>query len=343
MIQYCCGFMLLSILFFQGCRNNNITDPPPPTPPQSDRGAFIINEGLWPNAGSISFYNITKDSVFQNVIGASAGWITPNDGYVVNGRLYVVVNGGDKIYVRNAGTFQALDSISLPAGSGPAYISVIDSAKAYVANYNGTISIVNLSNRTVLLTSAAVVAFPGGIAVNGGRVFVSDYGLWPDFKNVVKVLDGNSLAVVDSARVGLAAGSMASSGNRVYVVCANNFPQKGKVFAINASNSAVVDSITIGDGPSDIAVRNQTLYVLHSDHVMRLGINPLSVADSLFIRLSNAFYFYSMQVDNVTGDVYVSQVISNGGAGEVSVYSSAGVQKRLPFSVGAFPGSIVFK
>ncbi|MBX2991879.1 MAG: hypothetical protein KF749_12025 [Bacteroidetes bacterium] len=340
--NFCCA-ALLAVTLLPGCRNNNVNNPVVPPPPQSDRGVFIINEGAWPNPGSVSFYNISKDSVFASVIGPSAGWITPNDGRVVGGKLYVVVNGGDKIYIRNAETFQALDSIALPSGSGPGYLAVVDSTRAYVANYNGTVSLVNLATRTVVRTGSPIVTFPGGIAVNGDRVFISDYGFFPGFSNIVKVLDGNSLAVVDSVRVGLAAGSMVSSGNRVYVVCANSFPAKGKVFALNASNASVVDSITVGDGPSDIAVRNQTLYVLHYDHVMRLGTNPLSVGDSLFIRISNAIYFYSMQADDVTGDVYVSQVVSGGGAGEVLAYTSAGVLKRPPFNVGIFPGSIVFK
>lgn len=335
--------MLVSLTVFSACRNDTVTDPGSTPGPQSERGVFIVNEGAFPNAGSISFYNIAKDSVLPPVVNTSSGWITPNDARVVGNKLYVVVNGGNKIYIRNADTFQAIDSIAMPANSSPGYIWVVDSTKAYVANYNGTVSILNLTLRTVVQTSSPVVTFPGGIVVNSGRVYVSNFGFFPNLKNIVKVLDGSSLAVVDSSKVGVGAGAMVNGTNRVYVVSSGNFPAKGKVYAINSTTNAVVDSVSVGDGPSDIAIRNQSLYVLHGDRVMKLNASPLSVSDSSFIRLSNALYFYAMQADDATGDIYVSRITSNGGAGEVAIYTSAGALRRPVFSVGVFPGAFAFK
>ena len=205
-------FLLLTVfcVSFISCRDQSPTDSQP-TAPQPERGVFIINEGLWPNAGSVSFYNIDSNTVTQSVVGPNAGWITPNDARVVGKKLYVVVNGGDKIYVRNADTFQPIDSVSFPAGTGPAYLWIVDSTKACVASYNGTISAVNLTTNRVSQTSIARVTFPGGIVVSGGKVYVSDYGLFPNLKNIVKVFDLSSLTVMDSIRVGVAAGSMATS------------------------------------------------------------------------------------------------------------------------------------
>ena len=199
-VLVCLGVMLLCELL--SCRNNIISEPGPSSP-QSDHGVFIVNEGAFPNAGSISFYNITKDSVIRSALGSSLGWITPNDARVVGARLYVVVNGNNVIQVRNAETFQRIDSIAMPAGSSPGYITVVDSTKAYVANYNGTVSIINLTQRSVTQTSGPVVAFPGGITYNGGKVYVSDFGFYPDFHQTVKILDGSSLAVNGTAQVGI--------------------------------------------------------------------------------------------------------------------------------------------
>jgi hypothetical protein len=64
-------------------------------PHSSGHGVFIVNEGSYPNAGTVSYYNITGDSVFQNVVGADAGWVTPNDIKVVGKRAYIVVNGNE--------------------------------------------------------------------------------------------------------------------------------------------------------------------------------------------------------------------------------------------------------
>lgn len=334
--------VVVSGMFVQGCRTNSITEPGPP-PGQTERGVFVVNEGLFPNAGSIWFYNISKDVITQNVVAPSVGWITPNDARVIGNKLYVVVNGGNTIFVRNADTFQAIDSIAMPVNSSPGFLWIEDSTKAYVANYNGTVSLLNLTTRTVVQTSVPVVVFPGGIVTNSGRVYVSDFGFYPGIKNIVKVLDGNTLAVLDSVLVGPGAGAMVSGPNRVYVVSSGEFPNKGKVFAINTGTNQAVDSITISDAPSDIGLRNESLFVLHSDRVMKLGTNPLTVSDSAFVRLSNALFFYAMQIDNQNGDVYVARIVSNGGAGEVAIYSPAGALKRAPFSVGTFPGAFAFK
>jgi DNA-binding beta-propeller fold protein YncE len=161
--------MLISLSIVQSCRNN-VTEPGPIPEPQAERGVFILNEGSFPNAGSVSFYNIKKDSVIQAVVNSSSGWITPNDARVVGTKLYVVVNGGNKVYVRDANTFQAIDSIAMPPNSSPGYIWIVDSTRAYVANYAGTVSLLNLTTRTVVQTSSTVVTFPGGIIVNSGRV-----------------------------------------------------------------------------------------------------------------------------------------------------------------------------
>jgi hypothetical protein len=312
--------------------------------PQRERGVFIINEGLFPNAGSIGFYNITKDSVIQSVVATSAGWITPNDGKVAGNKLYVVVNGGNKVYVRNAETFQPIDSIAMPANSSPGYIWLVDSTKAYVANYNGTVSVLDLNQRIVVRTSSSVVSFPGGIAVGSGRIYVSDFGFYPNLKNRVKVLDPISLAIVDSVRVGVGAGSMVAFGSRIYVVSSGSFPANGAVYAISTSSNAVEDSVMVGVGPTDIAFYRQSLYVLHSDRVMKLfAQSPMAVADSSFIPISNAIFFYAMQVDDVTGDIFLSRITSSAGSGEVAIYSSAGALRRPAFGAGVFPGAFAFK
>jgi DNA-binding beta-propeller fold protein YncE len=192
-------------------------------------------------------------------------------------------------------------------------------------------------------TSSKVVEFPGGIVIASGRLYVSDYGLYPDLRNIIMVLDPGTLQVLDSVRVGFGAGMMVHSSGMIYSVSGGIPPSNGMVYVINASTSVVVDSLAVGPGPSDIALLNETLYVLHSTRVMKLIAFPLSVGDSLFAALSNALYYYSLAVDRLTGDVYVSKVTSSGGSGQVEIYTAAGTPKRQPFEVGTFPGAFAFK
>src|SRR5213594_2956270 len=137
MHHYLLAATLLSVSLLSSCRDTPTTVEVTP-PPQSDRGVFIVNEGAFPNPGTVSFYNITRDTVILAAIGISTNWITPNDAKVVGRKLYVVVNGNDRIEIRDAATFQSLGSIQLPSGSAPGYLWIYDSTRAFVANYNGT-------------------------------------------------------------------------------------------------------------------------------------------------------------------------------------------------------------
>src|SRR5262249_54018685 len=279
-----------------------VTAETPVTPPGSgsSRGAFIINEGAYPGPGTVSYYDRTGDSVDQNVVGTSANWVTPNDAKVVGNKLYVVVNGNAEIQILNAESFVHIGRI--PTGSLPGFLSLIDTTRAVLANYNGTVCLIDIARDSVIRTSAPVVVFPGGIAAVNGKIFVSDLGYYVNPQNVVRVLDGTTLQTLDSIFVGTSPGMIVKgASSRCYVSCAGVWPGKGKVYALDAATDRVTDSVTVGVGPSDISLVNQFLYVLHADHVMRLASTPLSVMDSSFVTRGTGLYFYAMQADPGTG------------------------------------------
>ncbi len=190
-----------------------------------------------------------------------------------------------------------------------------------------------------------MVSFPGGIAFAAGRVFVSDVG-YVNPNNVIKIVDTASFTILDSLRVGRSPGMMANSSSGIlYVVCAENYSSPGKIYALNTTSNIVFDSTTVGVGPSDIAIRAQSMYVLHSDRVMKLTAIPLAVVDTAFIRLTPAegLNFYALAIDPQYGDLYVSRIVNQGGNGEVAIYASGGGLLRQPFPVGIFPGAFAFK
>jgi YVTN family beta-propeller protein len=316
--------------------------PPGSGLPGSGNGAFIMNEGVYPGYGSVSFYNRTNDSVYQNVVSINAKWVTPNDGKVVGNKLYVAVNGNDTIYILNSQSFAVTGRIHIPGG--PGFLDIIDSTRGVIANYDGTVCLIDLVHDVVIGTTLPVVTFPGGIVGINGKILVSDEGYYPTYSNIVRVLDGTTLQVIDSIYVGTAPGMIAKGVSPLcFLVCGGVYPAKGKVYTINTTADVLIDSTAVGVGPSDISYLNHSLYVLHGDRVMRLNSIPLSVGDSAFAVRGSGLYYYAMAADASTGDVYVSNVISPGGSGQVEIYTSAGVLRRPAFPVGAFPGSFAFK
>lgn len=140
--------------------------------------------------------------------------------------------------------------------------------------------------------------------------------------------------------------SVDSDGD-VYVLCTGKYGDfsnpssgtPGKVFIINPDNDTVKDSILIGG------------------HPFKLGMSTIGVAfvptDTLVIKLdtkanksvgvfTTGLSYYSVAVDDATGDVYLGDAKDFVRNGEVNIYTIVGVPKGK-FDVGIIPGTIVFK
>src|ERR1041385_4230459 len=333
--------LLLTVVLFASCRKTNALIGPPPPP--STLGMYVVNEGGFSGGGALSYYDTELDSIFNNVVGPAQSWVFPNDMKIVHSKGYVTVNGLDRIDVIDVSINQVIHSIVFPQYTGPGFLATgtvtVSGAELYTANYNGTVSTIDGSIDSLRSTSPAVVGFTGGIAYSGGKVFISDIGLYPTAGTLVKVLSATTGAVIDSVTVNNAPGALAVINGKVFVVCTGT----SKIYQINTGTDALEDSIQLSGYYSDMTTDGQSLYVLSSDSVTKVAPGPLRVVQSSVVKRTNGIYFYSLAVDETNGDIHVSNIISSGGSGEVEIYSAAGVLKRQPLSVGVFPGAFAFK
>lgn len=322
---------------FLGCRSNTPT-PPLILPPGAAPGVYILNEGGFSGGGGASFYDLDADTVYHNAIEGSGSWVFPNDMKVVGSKGYVAVNGSDRIDVIDIPAQTVLGSIAFPQYTGPGFLAV-SGETLWVANYDGSVSIVDLRADTLVAKIPGVVGFPGGIAVAGGRVFVSDIGLFPAAGTWVHALRPGSPIERDSVHVENAPGPLVEMGGKIIVVCTGT----SMVYRIDPATLGLVDSVQLDSYVSDCASDGEFLYVLSADSIAKLDDNPLTILYSSLVGRSGGSYFYALAVQRPQGILFVSNVVSGGGSGRVESYYADGTVYRPPFPVGIFPGAFAFR
>lgn len=286
----------------------------------------------------MSFLDFDSDSVYQGAVAGADGWVFPNDMKIVGNRGYVAVNGTDRVDVVDLVGRSVSRSIPFPSGRGPGFLAV-GGDTLYVASYDGSVSLVALAMDSIVATVEHVVGFPGGIAVAGSKVFITDIGLYPEQGRWVQVLRPGAPMGRDSVRVENSPGAMTEQGGALFVVCTGT----SRVYRIDPLSLALSDSLQLGGYLSDLAGDGESLYVLGADSVAKVEDNPLSVISSGLIRRSAGSYFYALAVRRPQGTIYVSNIMTLGGSGRVELYHADGSQARAPFPAGVFPGAFAFR
>ena len=329
--------LLFACVLCGGCRSTSPTPPVIP-PPGAAPGVYVLNEGGFSGGGGVSFYDLGRDTVYQNAIPGADGWVFPNDMKTFGTRGYVAVNGADKIDIVDIASQTITGSIAFPHFSGPEFMAAMGET-LYVANFDGSVTAVDLRADTLLRTVPGVVGFPGGIACLEGKVFVSDVGLYPSVGTAVKVLLPGSSSVSASISVDNAPGPLVVIGGKLAVVCTGT----SRLYRVDPGTFGIIDSLQLGMYLSDCATDGEYLYVLGSDSVAKVEDNPLSLINSGLIRRAAGSYFYAIGVERPAGVIYVSNILAAGGSGRVESYRTDGTVRRPPFPVGVFPGAFAFR
>jgi hypothetical protein len=322
---------ILGIAFsLTSCRSVTGTDRPVKT---GHRGTYIVNEGGFGGGGSVSFYDRETRSLTGDVIKNAGNWFFPNDILITEYAGYLVVNGSDRIEVLDIYTDSVKKTISCPTGSGPGFI-VTDGTSLYIANYDGSVSMVDPVKDSIR-TVDGVVGFPGGIEIFERKLFVSDLGAWPDTGSTIKVLDAISLEILDSITLGGGPGSMVVAGGRLFVATGVS----RKVFNINPSTLAIEDSSQLSHSPGDLVSDGVFLYVLTPVGVERISIPGFLTDSTTFITRQGGLFYYALAYDFSMGELMVSNIVSPGGSGVIEVYDRGGTPIGSPLPAGIFPGA----
>ena len=318
------------------------------TPVPSSRGVYVVDQGNFGRGNaSLSYYDLTTFRVYNDVFTAVNG---KNLGDVAQsmtirgGAGYVVVNNSSKVEVIDLATNANTGTISTGAGSSPGVMAFVNDSVALVTDlYANALIVINVRSKQA--TGAIPVgANPAGIAIAGGKAYVSNSGFGSG--NTVSVVSLEAMAAIGTITVAdNPNGVEVTPAGAVYVVCtgAYNFTDPSldtpaRIMVIDPVRDAVVDSIYIGTHAMDIAIGTDGIgYVPGTAAVFRVDTRAGVVTGTF-----RAGAYYAAGVEPSSGDVYLADAGNFTGPGTVSVFAPNG-QLRTTFLVGIIPGAFAFK
>jgi YVTN family beta-propeller protein len=289
--------------------------------------------------------NRVYQDVFRAVNGRSLGDVG-NDMKIFQGRGYIVVNNSSKVEVIDINTDVSVGTISVGAGKSPRQIEFVDANKAYLTNlYDSSAAVLNLSTFEVT-KYIRVGQNPEGIAITQGKAYVANSGFGAG--NTVSVINTATDNVFKTIRVGDNPSYVTiDSDGEIYVLCTGQFgdysvPGSGtpaKLFILNPQNDTVTDSILIGGHPFKIGMSSVGFAFVPTDTAVVRIDTRLNRSQGAFL---SGRSFYSVGVDDVSGDLYLGDAKDFVQSGEVMIYTAVGTPKGK-FQAGIIPGTIVFR
>ena len=349
--------LMAATISFTSCDDDD--DCPTCTPPVSivQNGVYVINEGSYSYQinGTLNFlgYDVAKgtysmtDSIFEKVNGRSLGG-TPNDAIIFSDSLLcIAVTDENRIEFVNTTTKKAYAAVTISQPRELAYER--GSNYIYVSSYTGKVYKIDMTTRTIAGESEKVGANLEGIAVVGNKLYVcnSCNPDWTYNKNVVE-LNANSLAKNQDIEVVDNPVDVINAGNAIFILSMGNYADKpatvqmlkdGQISTIGNATMMAYDSY------------NNQLYMINAPYG---GDKEYKVYDlnngqtTTFLTNPDIFSPYSIAVNPVNGDVFITSLTKNPDTGfadytakgKLYRYTSAGILLGT-YDCGVNPGTIV--
>jgi DNA-binding beta-propeller fold protein YncE len=318
--------------------------------PVTDKGVFIACEGnfLYGN-GSLSFYNPEKKQVVNNIFyarnNAPLGDVVQSLALHQN-QLYIVVNNSGKIVVTGASNVEFKGVIT--GLTSPRYIHFINNEKAYISDlYANHLTIFNPQNLEVT-GSILIDGHTAEQMVQVGRyLFVSHWS----YGETLLVIDTATDSLIDKIKVPLQPRDLDVDKNgKVWVLSDGGL--EGSVTGKELPTISRVDPETLtieqiyrfGESalPSSLKINSSgdTIYYLNRD-VFKMAINSRQLPETPFLK-SKGNLFYSLAVDPLQGEIYVSDAIDYTQNALIYRFAETGTLIDS-FKVGINPSSFLFR
>lgn len=320
-------------------------------------GVYVINEGSYYSGinGSLDFLGYDKLSnsygmyrnVFDQVNGRSLGG-TPNNAVIyADSLLFIAVTDENRVEIVNTHTNKAYTAISVAQPREMAYGEGSD--YLYVTSYTGKVTKINMKTCAKVGESQKLGANLEGVAVSGNNVYVcnaynSDY----TYNKDLVVVNAETLAATDTITVLDNPVQVLTTGSDIYVLSMGNYYDvQASVQRIHNGESEVIANATM----MACNTKRGLIYMVNAPYGGDKEYKVYNIATkttSTFLNNPDIFSPYSIAVDNVSGDVYISSQSKDEDTGYASYttdgklfrYSSEGILLGS-YDCGVSPGTIV--
>jgi YVTN family beta-propeller protein len=329
-------------------------------------GIFVLNEGTWQrNNASLDFwYAGTGEYASEVFRQANPGAVlglgdAGNDIGLHGSKLYLVINGSNKVEVLDAATGRRLATIPFTQPRNVAFAN----GHAYVSAYGGAGSSLNgivaeVDTATLRVTRTVEVGRqPEDLVAVGNKLYVANSGGLPSASGYERTI--TVLALDDFTRkdipVAINLQRLAPDGNgNLYASSRGDYANVApKLFVVDLQAEHVVDSFNIP--ASKFVIAGERAYILgeryfaetkstaYSYHV--IDTRTRTLLEGNFIREEHEREIdvpYGIAVHPVTGNIYVTDAKTFDIAGKILCFSPSG-EKLAERTTGVIPAHIAFR
>jgi DNA-binding beta-propeller fold protein YncE len=360
-------FGKLSVLLYLAFALASCESDPIIAPPHNDttivtndtRAMYVLNEGGFGKSNSsldvllinrtvtiIDSTNrqdtiITFDTLYQKDRIADLGDVG-NDLKLINGKLYVVLNGSNQIVVVDPSNATEVTRINFPIGSSSNKIANIGGGKALVTQlYGSEVSIIDLTTNTVA-GSMAINRSSVDIGVLDNKAFIS-----ADSQSIlVWDLTSNSLDTIIDVRYAPQQIYVDSLNHQIIVACEGNFADPSSnsyLVYINAMTGAIANTEQVGAGPYAIgrliAGPTGKLFMLVGGQVKSIDLATRTISQT---PISSSKFYYGGAYDAVSGGLYLGDPANFSNAGTIDVYNVSTGALVKSYEAGIAPAHFAF-
>ncbi len=312
------------------------------------KGLYVLNEGsFFGNNTTITKYDLNSGAAstdfYASVNGSGLG-DTGNDMLVYGSKVYIVMNVSSYVRVADATTMTSIREIPFETSAGavdrqPRY-AVPYKNKVLVSSYDGTVAVIDT-------TSLAIDRFitvgtnPEQMVIVDNNLYVANSGgLSAVFDSTVSVIDLATFTETRKITVGVNPGSItADNAGNLYVGCSGDYADvHGSLVKVSTQTGSILKSAdtTVGkirfyDGKLFVTggyYGQPYVRTLNTEDFAQSGAN--FVSDGTVITTP-----YGLNVDPLTGDVYVGDAKDFQSSGSLFCFDKTGKKK---FSFSTAPG-----
>lgn len=330
----------------------------------SGNSAIILCEGLkGHDNSSISYYDhssgIIQNYFYQDINPGFKIGDTANDMVNIGDTVLIAVTGSKTIEMFESTTGHQLGRVVFQGNKSPRHIAVVnDSVVAVTHLYSNQISFVNIRNKKVL-QDVSVGPNPEGIAYKEPYIYVCNSGLGALNKTAEKA---GTLSVIDKYGnyiTDIYCGPnvqdviISSTLNRAYVSYNNTYlpDSLGGIVEINLNNLEISNKWQLFAFEPYLDDQNNRLYFIEQtppglEENNWRGVSYLDINTGQINRLientSNSEFWYSVNVNNKRGEIWIANAKNYVIEGEVIIYDAENLQEISSLKVGLNPNTIVF-
>lgn len=349
--------MTVALGAFTACSDddNNIPEPPV-TIPTETVGAYILNTGNWGgNDASIQYMDIEKGTVSADLYASANGEALGDLGQdlcLYGSKLYTTVSGSSKVVIMDKNC-KIIKNIPLTNSENqpisPRYMTAVD-GNVYFTAYDGTVS--RLDTLSMNITGSVEVGdHPEALTNANGKLYINISG-YGSGKNVA-VVDLKTFTKVKDIEVVLNPYTqcITADDGYVYVVSNGNYagdpkkPESEWIYQTMQRIDPQTDEVKNICPATYIANSGDKMYLLYAEYYLpnthKAAIYDLKTGkESSFIDIASIPSPSSMDIDPITGDVYISNA-PYGSTSDLMIYDKDGNFKKK-LSTGYATAKVVF-